>query len=159
MANHLRTQLVLDGLNMALGQRWPAGVIHYSDQGTQYTSIFFGQRCKQAHVRPSMGSVGDCYDNALCESFSTTLKCELLNRRSFRTHAEARMAIFDFLEGWYNPHQRHSAPGYRSSAHFERYAEALSPNISRAIRFRRTRVVGKQYDRNDVLENQVHTGP
>ena len=87
---------------MALFQRKPSDVTHHSDQGTQYTSLAFGQRCREAGVRPSTGSVGDCYDNALCESFFATLECELIERRSFRSHAEARMAIFDFIEGWYN---------------------------------------------------------
>jgi putative transposase len=123
MATHLRTELVLEALNMALGQRRPQGVIHHSDQGTQYTSIAFGQRCREAGVRPSMGSVGDCFDNALCESFFATLECELLERRRFRTQAEARMAVFEFLEGWYNPHRRHSALGYLSPAEFERLKE------------------------------------
>jgi putative transposase len=124
MATHLRTELVLAALNMALGQRQPQGVIHHSDQGTQYTSIAFGQRCREAGVRPSMGSVGDCFDNALCESFFATLECELLERRQFRTQVEARMAIFEFLEGWYNPHRRHSALGYLSPIEFERRAQA-----------------------------------
>jgi putative transposase len=99
---HLRTELVLDALNMALWRRRPFSVIHHSDQGCQYTSIAFGKRCKEAGVRPSMGSAGDCYDNALCESFFATLECELLDRRRFKTQAEARMAVFEFLEGWYN---------------------------------------------------------
>ena len=119
MAAHLRTELVLDALNMALWQRRAHGVIHHSDQGSQYTSIAFGARCKEAGVRPSTGSVGDAYDNALCESFFATLECELLDRRSFRSHAEARMAIFEFIEGFYNRRRRHSALGYRSPADFE----------------------------------------
>jgi putative transposase len=94
MATHLRTELVLEALNMALTQRRPAAVIHHSDQGTQYTSIAFGLRCREAGVRPSMGAVGDAYDNALCESFFATLECELLDRRRFPSHAEARMAVF-----------------------------------------------------------------
>jgi putative transposase len=119
MATHLRTELVVEALNMALLQRRPSGVIHHSDQGTQYTSIAFGLRCRQAGVRPSMGSVGDCFDNAMCESFFATLECELLNRRPFHAQSEARMAVFDFLEGWYNLHRRHSALGYLSPADFE----------------------------------------
>jgi putative transposase len=124
MAAHLRTELVLEALNMALGQRRPQGVLHHSDQGTQYTSIGFGQRCREAGVRPSMGSVGDCFDNALCESFFATLECELLERRRFGTQVEARRAVFEFLEGWYNPHRRHSALGYLSPMEFERRAQA-----------------------------------
>ena len=120
MANHLRTQLVLDALDMALWQRRPDGVIHHSDQGSQYTSLAFGKRCRDAGVRPSTGSVGDCYDNAMCESFFATLECELLERRRFRSHAEARMAVFEFIEGWYNPRRRHSAIGYQSPVNYER---------------------------------------
>ena len=87
METHLRTELVLEALSMAVWQRQPASVIHHSDQGCQYTSIAFGKRCREAGVRPSMGSVGDCFDNAMCESFFATLECELLDRRSFRTQA------------------------------------------------------------------------
>jgi len=111
---------VLEALNMALAQRRPAAVIHHSDQGTQYTSIAFGLRCQEAGVRPSMGSVGDCFDNAMCESFFATLECELLDRRRFKTQVEARMAVFEFIEGWYNPQRRHSALDYRSPIAYER---------------------------------------
>lgn len=120
MAAHLRSELVRDALDMALWQRRPREVIHHSDQGTQYTSIAFGLRCKEAGVRPSMGSVGDCFDNAMCESFFATLECELLDRRRFKTQAEARIAIFEFIEGWYNPRRRHSALGYVSPINYER---------------------------------------
>jgi putative transposase len=120
METHLRTDLVLKALDMALGQRRAAGVIHHSDQGSQYTSLAFGRRCEQAGVRPSMGSVGDCFDNAMCESFFATLECELLNWRRFKTQVEARMAVFDFIEGWYNPHRRHSALDYLSPINYER---------------------------------------
>lgn len=112
MANHLRTELVLGALEMAIGQRRPTDVIHHSDQGSQYTSLAFGGRCREAGVRPSMGSVGDAYDNAMCESFFATLECELLARRRFGSQAEARMTIFRFIEGWYNPARRHSGIGY-----------------------------------------------
>jgi len=120
MGAHLRTELVLEALNMALWQRRPEEVIHHSDQGCQYTSIAFGRRCREAGVRPSMGSAGDCYDNAMCESFFATLECELIDRCCFHTHSMARMELFDFIEGWYNPHRRHSALGYESPANFER---------------------------------------
>ena len=126
MANHLRTQLVLDALNMALWQRRPDNVIHHSDQGSQYTSIAFGLRCQQAGVRPSMGSVGDCFDNAMCESFFATLECELIDRTIFRTHAQARMAIFEYIESWYNPRRLHSALGYLSPVEYERIAGQMS---------------------------------
>src|SRR3990172_10056840 len=132
METHLRTELVLQALNMALHQRHPFEVIHHSDQGCQYTSIAFGKRCGEMGVRPSMGSVGDCYDNALCESFFATLECELLDRHSFRTQAEARMAIFDFLEGWYNPHRRHSSTQYDSPMEYER-REVFPPRTMEAI--------------------------
>jgi putative transposase len=129
MANHLRTELVLDALNMALWQRRPDNVIHHSDQGCQYTSIAFGKRCRLAGVRPSMGSVGDCYDNALAESFFATLECELIDRSTFRTHAEARMAIFEFIEGWYNPRRRHSSIDYLSPINYERQYESRSQTL------------------------------
>jgi putative transposase len=120
MANHLKTELVLDALDMALAQRRPESVIHHSDRGCQYTSYAFGKRCREAGVVPSMGSTGDAYDNAMAESFFATLEREVLNRRRFSSQAEARMAIFQWLEGWYNPHRRHSALGYLSPINYER---------------------------------------
>ena len=130
MGLDLKTQLVLDALNMALTQRRPTGVIHHSDQGSQYTSVAFGLRCKEAGVRPSMGSVGDAYDNAMCESFFATLECELLDRRKFRTKAEAKMAVFQFIEGWYNPGRRHSALGYLSPINYERAVRERLQSVS-----------------------------
>ncbi len=120
MATHLKTELVLAALEMAVAQRQPRSVIHHSDRGCQYTSIAFGQRCRQAGVQPSMGSVGDAYDNALCESFFASLECELLDRVSFRAQTDARMAVFEYIEGWYNPHRRHSALDYQSPVNYER---------------------------------------
>jgi putative transposase len=120
MGTSLRTQLVLDALEMALRKRRPGQVIHHSDQGSQYTSIAFGQRCKKAGVRPSMGSVGDAYDNAMAESFFATLECELIDRNRFKTQAEARSAVFAFIEGFYNSRRRHSALGYLSPIEYER---------------------------------------
>jgi putative transposase len=122
MGARQRTQLVLDAMNMAVTQRKPSDVIHHSDQGSQYTSVAFGLRCKEMGVRPSMGSVGDCFDNAMCESFFATLECELLDRRKFKTKAEARIACFEFIEGWYNPSRRNSALGYKSPINYERTA-------------------------------------
>lgn len=131
MGHDLRAQLVIDAMNMAIAQRKPQDVIHHSDQGSQYTSVAFGLRCKEAGVKPSMGLVGDAYDNAMCESFFATLECELLDRRKFETKAEARIAIFQFIEGWYNPGRRHSALGYKSPINYERSAaeplESASP--------------------------------
>lgn len=120
MARHLRTDLVIAALDMAVAHRKPRGVIHHSDQGSQYTSLAFGGRCRETGVRPSMGRVGDCYDNALCESFFATLECELLDRHRFRTPEEAELIVFRFIEGWYNTRRRHSALGYRSPMNFEK---------------------------------------
>ena len=120
MENHLRTELVLTALEMAIAQRQPEAVIHHSDRGCQYTSYAFGKRCREAGVMPSMGSTGDAYDNAMAESFFATLEREVLNRRRFRSQAEARMVIFQWLEGWYNPHRRHSSLGYLSPINYER---------------------------------------
>jgi len=119
MANDLRTRLVLDALDMAVTTRKPADVVHHGDQGSQYTSVAFGMRCREAGVRPSTGSVGDAYDNAMAEAFFATLECELLERRRFRSQAEARIAVFHFIEGFYNPTRRHSALGYLSPIEYE----------------------------------------
>jgi putative transposase len=99
-------------------------VIHHSDQGSQYTSLAFGNRCREAGVQPSMGSVGDACDNAMCESFFATLECELLERRRFASRAEAKMACFSFIEGWCNPVRLHSALGYQSPMAYEAAKEA-----------------------------------
>lgn len=119
MDTHLRAELVIDALDMAVAQRCPTAVIHHSDQGCQYTSLAFGLRCREVGVKPSMGSVGDAYDNAMCESFFATLECELLARRRFHNQAEARMAVFDFIEGFYNTRRIHSALDYRSPVEYE----------------------------------------
>ena len=130
MADHLRTELVLDALEMALWNRRPGpGLIHHSDHGCQYTSLAFGRRLRQAESVPSMGSVGDCYDNALAESFFATLECELIARTRWRTHTQARMAVFDYIETFYNPRRRHSALGYLSPAEYERRAQ-LQPSAA-----------------------------
>ena len=126
MAHHLRTELVLGALNMAGAQRRPERVVHHSDRGAQYTSLAFGKRCREMGVIPSTGSAGDCFDNAMAESFFATLECELIDRRSFRTQAEARTAIFESIEGWYNTRRRHSALGYLSPNDFEHAAPTPS---------------------------------
>jgi putative transposase len=115
----MAAELVLSALNMALQQRRPEGVIHHSDQGSQYASIAFGERCRKMGVRPSMGSVGDAYDNAMAESFFASLECELIDRKSWQTKTEARLALFAWIEGWYNPRRRHSALSYLSPVNFE----------------------------------------
>src|ERR1700676_4618406 len=120
MENHLRTELLLAAIDMAITMRRPRFVIHHSDHGGQYTSYAFGKRCREAGVMPSMGSVGDAYDNAMAESFFASLERELLRRRRFKNQAEAKMAVFEWIEGWYNPHRRHSALGYRSPVNYER---------------------------------------
>jgi len=128
MASHLRTELVLSAMDMALGQRGPEEVVHHSDRGSQYTSLAFGKRCERAGVRPSTGRT--CYDNALCESFFATLECELIERERFNSHAEARMAIFSFIESWYNPQRRHSALDYHAPLTYEKMYQdqALIPS-------------------------------
>jgi len=126
METHLRTELILAALDMAITQRQPSAVIHHSDRGCQYTSYAFGKRCREAGVMPSMGSVGDAYDNAMAESFFATLERELLNRRRFQSQAEAKMAVFEWIEGWYNPHRRHSSLGYRSPVNYERVHQRSS---------------------------------
>jgi putative transposase len=127
MASHKRSELVQEALGMAVKARQASDVIHHSDQGSEYTSIAFGQRCIDAGIRPSMGSVGDAYDNAMAESFFATLETELFQRTVFETHAHARMAIFEFIESWYNPRRLHSSLDYVSPVQYEdRAAVALS---------------------------------
>ncbi len=120
IGERMTADLVTAALDMALEQRKPTDVVHHSDQGSQYTSIEFGSRCRTMGVRPSMGTVGDAYDNAMAESFFASLECELLDRTTFKTKTEARLAVFTYIEGWYNPRRRHSALDYRSPANFER---------------------------------------
>ncbi len=121
MAEHLRTELVVEAVEMALWRRRPSdGVIHHSDQGSQYTSLAFGRRLRDAGMMASMGSRGDCFDNAMAESFFATLECELLARQRFPTRNAARLALFDYIEGFYNSHRRHSALDYLSPAAYER---------------------------------------
>ena len=99
----------------------------------------FGKRCREMGVRPSTGSAGECYDNAMAESFFATVECELLDRRSFRTRSEAKRALFDFIEGWYNRHRRHCALGYLSPDDFEHVARPPPrPTRPRGTRSRTT---------------------
>jgi transposase InsO family protein len=120
MADHLRTELVLDALNMAVAHRRPTvEVVHHSDHGCQYTSLAFGRRLREARLARSMGSVGDCFDNAVAESFFATLECELLDRQSWPTRRDLSTAVFDFIEAFYNPRRRHSTLGYLSPANYE----------------------------------------
>ena len=94
-------------------------VLRQSLESAQYTALACGGRCREAGIRPSMGSVGEACDNAMCESFFATLECQLLARRRFASQAEARMAVFSYIEGWYNPARRHSGIGYLSPIAFE----------------------------------------
>jgi len=128
MADHLRTELVTDALALALGNRRPpAGLVHHSDRGCQYTSLAFGATLRAAAILPSTGSVGDCYDNAVAESFFATLKVALLHRHPWPTHVAAQLAIFEFIEVWYNRRRRHSTLGYRSPLEYEeRYRQTAA---------------------------------
>lgn len=121
MADHLRTELVLEALGMAVWQRRPpAGAVHHSDHGCQYTSLAFGRELRHSGLVASMGSVADAFDNAVAESFFATLKCELLYTRPWPRREDARRAIFEFIEAWYNPRRRHSTLGFVSPAEYER---------------------------------------
>ena len=126
METRMPAELVGNALTMAITCRQPegSGRPSFSVQGSQYTSLAFGQRCREAGVVQSMGSVGDAYDNAMCESFFATLECELLDRRRFQTAVEARSAVFSFIEGFYNTRRLHSALGYCSPANFEKLNHA-----------------------------------
>jgi putative transposase len=120
MAEHMRSELVVDALQMGLARRRPeAGLIHHSDQGSQYVSLAFGQRARDAGIAVSMGSRGDCFDNAVAESFFATLKKELIRRRSWPTRRELQSAVFDYIETFYNRERRHSTLGYLSPREFE----------------------------------------
>jgi putative transposase len=120
MADHMREELVIDALTMAVRRRRPdPGVIHHSDQGGQYVSLGFGQACTRAGISRSMGSVGDCYDNAVAETFFATLKKELVYRRSWPTRQELCSEVFEYIEAFYNLRRRHSTLGMLSPAGFE----------------------------------------
>lgn len=128
MADHMRAELVVDALNMGVARRRPAsGLIHHSDQGSQYVSLAFGQAARHAGIARSMGSVGDCFDNAVAESFFATLKKELVHRRSWPTRRELTSEVFEYIEAFYNATRRHSTLGYLSPIQYE---ETLSPTTS-----------------------------
>ena len=129
----MTADLVILALNMALMTRKPESVIHHSDQGSQYTSIAFGNRCKEMGVRPSMGTVGDAYDNAMAESFFASLECELIARRNWKTKTEARLAVFTWIESWYNPRRRHSGLDYQSPNNFERKHQQISTHTENQL--------------------------
>jgi putative transposase len=120
MADHMRAELVVDALQMAVARRRPdPGLIHHSDQGSQYVSLAFGQAAGDAGIARSMGSKGDCFDNAVAESFFATLKKELVHRRSWPSRRELTGEVFEYIEGFYNRTRRHSTLGMLSPADFE----------------------------------------
>jgi putative transposase len=126
MADHMRAALVVEALEMAVRRRRPeAGLVHHSDQGSQYVSLRFGQRCREAGIQISMGARASALDNAACEAFFGSLKRERLNRRSWPTRREARSAIFEYIEGWYNPRRLHSTLGYLSPDNYEQLKLSL----------------------------------
>jgi putative transposase len=121
MASHLRSELVVDALGMATSRRRPSsGLVHHSDQGSQYVSLAFTRRLDQSGICGSMGGVGSAYDNAAAESLFATIKRELVNRHRFPTRGAARAAVFEFIEVFYNRRRLHSSLGYMSPAEFER---------------------------------------
>jgi putative transposase len=132
MEERLGSQLVLSALGMAYAQRRPRKVIHHSDHGPEYTAIAFGKRCKLLGIQMSMGSVGDCFDNAMMESFFSSLEAEVLDRNRFRARDEARRAIFYWLAGWYNCRRRHSGVGYLSPQEFEKRSARIRRRPSAA---------------------------
>jgi putative transposase len=164
MADHLRSELVVDALEMALARRRPdPGLVHHSDHGCQYTAVLFTKRCAKSGIEISMGSVGDCYDNAVCETFHASLKKERIYRQSWPTRAAARTAIFEYIEGWYNPRRRHSTLGYLSPAEFEQQhaelaveasisadgsATSIAPNASDGLTTRRVSTGGVDFAPN-----------
>ena len=120
MRSHMRLELVERALDMGVARRRPGpGLIHHSDHGSQYTAVIFGQRCEQLGLEVSMGSIGDCYDNAVCEAFHATLKRELVHRRPWPTRAELKTAVFEYVEGFYNTTRRHSTIAHLSPAQYE----------------------------------------
>jgi putative transposase len=124
MRNDLTADLVVDALGMAVTLRKPQGeTIHHSDRGSQYRSLAFGKTLRDSGIMPSMGSKGDPYDNAAAESFFASIKTELIYRNTFKTRDEARLAVFRYIEGFYNPLRRHSALGYKSPEEYERMLE------------------------------------
>jgi putative transposase len=132
MRDDLRAELALDALGMALTRRRPRpGVVHHSDRGSQYTSLAFGKTIEAAGVLPSMGRRGDAFDNALAESFFATLETELLDRHTFRSRDEARLAVFSYIESFYNARRRHSTLGYRSPDRYEQ--EMMKPDAQTAV--------------------------
>jgi putative transposase len=121
MAEHMRSELVVDALKMGLHRRRPdEGLVHHSDAGSQYVSLAFGQQARDAGIAVSMGSKGDAFDNAVAESFFATLKKELVHREPWPTRRDLGSAVFEYIEAFYNRTRRHSTLGYLSPEEFER---------------------------------------
>jgi len=120
MRDDLKAEIVVDALGMAATLRRPGpGLVHHSDRGGQYRSLALGKTLRDTGIMQSMGSRGDAYDNAMAESFMSTIKSELVRRHTFKTRDQARLAVFSYIEGFYNPHRRHSAIGYLSPLEYE----------------------------------------
>ncbi len=183
MADHLRSELVVDSARDGAcpTSPRPRPDSPFSDQGCQYTAVLFTKRCAKAGIEVSMGSVGDCYDNAVCETFHATLKKEKIYRQSWPTRAAARTAVFEYIEGWYNPRRRHSTLGYLSPIEFERHhtelaqlaleapisangsVASISPSASDGLTTRRVSTVGVDFVAHAPISPEnalvVPTGP
>jgi putative transposase len=134
MRDDLKADLVVDALGMAVTVRRPAeGLIHHSDRGGQYRSLALGKTLRDSGIMASMGSRGDAYDNAAAESFMATIKTELVHRHRFKSRDEARLAVFRYIEGFYNPHRRHSALGYRSPVEYEKMLTDREASLAPAV--------------------------
>lgn len=130
-ADHLRTDLVAEALTDAVNRRRPApGVVFHSDRGCQYTSTQYANLARDLGVILSVGRKGQCWDNAVAESFFATVKTELIHRRSWPTHKATTSALFDYIEGWYNTRRRHSTLGYLSPAHYESTITATAEQVA-----------------------------
>lgn len=127
IADHVRSELVVDAFEMARWQRSPAGTIVHADRGAQYTSWVFGHRLRSAGLLDSMGRVASSVDNALIESFWSTMQRELLDRQHWSSRVELASAIFEWIEGWYNPRRRHTTLGMMSPHEFETLHTAAIP--------------------------------
>ena len=133
MRDDLKTELVVDALGMAVTRRKPpAGVVHHSDRGSQYTSLAFGATLRGSGLVASMGRRGDAYDNAACESVISTIKNELIKRQTWTSRDQARLAVFSYIETFYNPRRRHSALGYRSPIEYENMTQEAPTNVAAA---------------------------
>ena len=134
MRDDLKADLVVDALGMAVTMRRPeTGLIHHSDRGGQYRSLALGRTLRDSGIMASMGSRGDAYDNAAAESFMATIKTELVHRQRFKTRDAARLAVFRYIEGFYNPHRRHSALGYLSPAEYEKMLDDREARVASAV--------------------------